>query len=92
MVRLYLYLLKYFSQSVQESEFEKMIETMEKESETHVITLVETKQLFPDINHVTLGKIYDYWLNKRLTLVCHFLLYVLQKQLPENIARALCDN
>ena len=51
-------------------DFERMIETMEKSSENTVISLLDAKQLFSDVNHDTLAQIYDYWLNKRLSLVC----------------------
>ena len=45
---------------------------MEKSSENNVISLLDAKQLFSDVNHDTLAQIYDYWLNKRLSLVCSF--------------------
>ena len=48
------------------------METMEKSSENNVISLLDAKQLFSDVNHDTLAQIYDYWLNKRLSLVCSF--------------------
>ena len=50
-------------------DFERMIESMEKSSENNVISLLDAKQLFSDVNHNTLAQIYDYWLNKRLSLV-----------------------
>lgn len=56
-----------------------MLETMEKSSENGVITLLDAKQLFRDVEHNTLAQIYDYWLNKRLKLVRshHFTFYFL---------------
>jgi hypothetical protein len=50
-------------------DFERMMESMEKSSENTVISLLDAKQLFNDVNHDTLAQIYDYWLNKRLSLV-----------------------
>ena len=59
-------------QEVTPLDFERMMETMEKSSENNVISLLDAKQLFSDVNHDTLAQIYDYWLNKRLSLVCSF--------------------
>lgn len=49
-------------------EFEKMVEVMEKESENQVITLAEAQHLVKDIQSNVIATVYDYWLNKRLSL------------------------
>jgi len=56
------------TKEVSPNQFERMIETMEKESENRVITLLDAKQLFHDVEHNLMAQIYDYWLNKRLSL------------------------
>ena len=60
-------------------DFERMMESMEKSSENTVISLLDAKQLFSDVNHDTLAQIYDYWLNKRLGLVS--LLYLVYNEI-----------
>lgn len=60
--------LKTCPDEVSPHQFERMVETMEKSSENTVISLLDAKQLFSDVNHNALSKIYDYWLSKRLTL------------------------
>lgn len=45
--------------------FEEMIESLEKNSDQHVITLNEAKALLKEDEDLIIA-IYDYWLNKRL--------------------------
>jgi len=60
--------IKTFEEEITPMDFERMMESMEKSSENTVISLLDAKQLFNDVNHDTLAQIYDYWLNKRLSL------------------------
>ena len=46
-----------------------MVEVMEKESENQVISLAEAQHHVKDIQSNVIATVYDYWLNKRLTLV-----------------------
>lgn len=53
-------------------QFEEMLDRLEKNSEQTVIKLHQAKEILKE-NEDLIIAVYDYWLNKRLKTVCHFI-------------------